>query len=242
MSEYRRASTHLPSDDSREVLLGRRPRVENPELAGRLSFISLAHVVDLSLSGIGLETREALVVDHPYNVHVDGPDLSLTGVAVWNRKLDGRRDEAGEEYPVFRSGLRFTDLPGRVRQIDLKRYLAQHSTGSLGFQLRDPRHRLDHDVPKVINTRYEFKVRSLGTNGMLVEMDAQPEAGICVRLELTLAGAELLLRGHVLRVSQARAGDHLLGYRVAIEFVEPSESQQQTLQAFVEGRPDSTRH
>ncbi len=174
-------------------------------MAAFVSFVTLAEVVDLSYDGIGLETSVALPLGARFKVHVEGPELALTGRTVWMTDGDFRGDERGERRTVYRSGLCFDTDPGQGRRQRIARYLYANaldtnSDPTRARQPRPPRYRLRGSTPRVVHTQLDLDIQLIGMGGLVGATTRALEPGTPVSIRLDAPSGPLLLLAHASEV------------------------------------------
>ena len=90
----------------------RGPRYAVEDVQGTLHFNTEARVLNVSLSGVALETSLPVRVGRTYTVtlrHDDEETVSLTGTVVWCHLRETRKNHLGESLPIYAAGLAFND-------------------------------------------------------------------------------------------------------------------------------------
>ena len=84
--------------------------IESADLHGTLQFAHPAIVLDLSRSGIAVESAERLVPGRIYPLQLEGQDgllVTTSARVVWCKFSGTAENEDGEAAPVYRAGLEF---------------------------------------------------------------------------------------------------------------------------------------
>lgn len=123
------------------------PRYATREI--QLEFPVRGQVVDVSETGIGLESPQKLIVGASFTFRVRNRSktLCLPGRVEWCRLTGTRTGEGGEVIPVFRSGVAIDDC--------LSRRAWQGALRQITLMLRERRERLRVPGPVVAPTPLE---------------------------------------------------------------------------------------
>jgi hypothetical protein len=204
------------------------------DLHGTLQFSHPATVIDLSRSGIAIESAERLVPSRVYPLQLEGRDgllITTSARVAWCRLFGTTVDAQGELAPLYRAGLEFqSELPepatrlfdqldrGAVSRIETS-LRAQYKAGDSGSTL-------------VLRDQATFEVKTLSRNGMAAEMRHAPRAGSMLEFVLPLE-QPLELRGRVVDVLPA--AEDPIAYLVGIEFVGVAASSQSLIDRYLQG-------
>jgi hypothetical protein len=215
-----------------DLPMNRAPRATCQNLDGRICFVTLANILNISLGGVGIETQDSLQVDHFYKIHIDGADLALESRAVWRRHAATRQDEAGEFVSIYRSGLQF-DHPSVWNQRDsLQHFLEIHTDAPIGVERAVPRFSMRSDTPRILQTNFRLDVQILSATGMVARCDSLPEANTPLNIVLTLPGEEVRVRARMVDVLEEWDGDQL-SRQVAFGFENTPEHSRNAIDQFV---------
>jgi len=217
----------------------RRHRVA--DLHGTLQFAHPATVIDLSRSGIAVESAERLVPGRIYPLQLEGRDgllITTSARVVWCKLTGTLENEDGDSAPVFRAGLEFQGvLPDAATRLFDR--LEQTSSAGVGSHLK-ARHKLS-DLASTLLRRDQatFVVRSLSRRGMGAEMEYSPRLGSMLDFVLPL-DEPVELRGRVADVSPAPEDPR--HFMVGIEFVNVPPLVQGQIDRYLDGlgRMDSS--
>jgi hypothetical protein len=188
------------------------------DLHGTLQFAHPAVVLDLSRSGIAVESAERLVPGRTYPLQLEGRDgllITTSARVVWCKLTGTSENEDGEAAPVYRAGLEFQgvlpEAAGRlfdqletstVEDVDTN-LLARYKLSDLASTL-------------LLRGQATFEVRTMSRNGMGAEMEYSPRVGSMLEFVLPL-DEPLELRGRVADVNPA--AENPTRFLVGIEFV-----------------------
>lgn len=213
----------------------RSPRYVVHDVRGWLTFRSEARVLNLSLTGMSVETLHPLEVGKAYTVrltHGGDLDLRLAGTAVRSRFRGTRKlpaAQGGESAPVYESGIRFDDALGD-KAATLHRLLGASAEVSLERRLTG---RFDLGLPESVRLRrdYQFEVVKISATGMLIDAELAPRVDTLFEIGVGLGGEELKCPCRVAFVApvEGRPGHHHLG----VEFRDLSPSGRRRLEEFI---------
>ena len=210
----------------------RSPRYAVHGVRGWLTLHSEARVLNLSLTGMSVETVHPLEVGKGYTIRLAHGDLDLRlgGTAVRSR-LRGTRKHGpgagGDAVPVYESGIRFDDALGDKAEL-LHRLLGAGTEVSLERRITG---RFELGLPESVRLRrdYQFEVLKISATGMLIETELAPRLDSVFEIGVALGGEELRSACRVAFVEPAAGGRHHLG----VEFRDVSAADRRRLEEFL---------
>jgi hypothetical protein len=204
------------------------------DLHGTLQFSHPASVVDLSRSGIAIESSERVIPGRLYPLQLEGRDgllITTSARVVWCKLTGTTEDATGDLAPLYRAGLEFQgELPGAAlrlfEQVDQR--LAPRVETSL---------RAQHKISEVGSTlllreQTTFEVKTISRRGMGAEMAYSPRVGSILEFVLPLE-EPTEMRGRVADVNPA--AEDPTAYLVGVEFIGLSPTAQGRIERYVEG-------
>lgn len=187
------------------------------DLQGTLQFAHPATVVDLSRSGIAVESAERLIPGRTYPLQLEGRDgllITTSARVVWC-KLAGTTENDGASALVYRAGLEFQGtLPEAATRLFDR--LERDSAGAVDLRLRASYRMSDLATTLLLRDQSTFEVRMLSRRGMAAELEYSPRIGSMLDFVLPL-DPPVELRGRVADVEPA--AENPRRYLVGIEFV-----------------------
>jgi hypothetical protein len=203
------------------------------DLHGTLQFAHPAVVLDLSRSGIAVESAERLVPGRTYPLQLEGRDgllITTSARVVWCKLVGTSENEDGEAAPVYRAGLEFQGvLPEAASRLfdELESSTAEDVDTNL-----QARYKLS-DLASTLLLRGQstFEVRTMSRSGMGAEMEYSPRIGSMLEFVLPL-DEPLELRGRVADVNPA--AESPTRFLVGIEFVSVSPLAQGRIDRYLE--------
>jgi hypothetical protein len=188
------------------------------DLHGTLQFAHPAVVLDLSRSGIAVESAERLVPGRTYPLQLEGRDgllITTSARVVWCKLTGTCENEDGEAAPVYRAGLEFQGvLPEAAGRLFDE--LEASTVEDVGINLRARYKLSDLASTLLLRGQSTFDVRTMSRNGMGAEMEYSPRVGSMLEFVLPL-DEPLELRGRVADVNPA--AENPTRFLVGIEFV-----------------------
>lgn len=210
------------------------PRYAVSGVRGWLTFQSEARILNLSLTGMSVETFHHLEVGKEYAVRLlhDEVELRLAGSVVRSRLLGTRRIEGGEALPIYESGIHFEDALGEKGKA-LERLLGASTEVSLERRITG---RFDLGLPESVRLRrdYQFEVLRVSATGMLVAAGLEPRLDSVLELSVEVGGEELTAACRIAFVEQAEDEDgEAERFHLGVEFRDLSAADRRRLEALI---------
>lgn len=103
-----------------------KPRYSVSGVTVRLGTFDRAHVVNIGLGGVAIETQKYLQVgkSYPMRFRSDLGPLRLTGTVVWSQLTRTVTLEGGEVAPVYRAGFEFAVMSS-AQTVELEEFIAE---------------------------------------------------------------------------------------------------------------------
>jgi PilZ domain len=212
----------------------RHPRHAVNDVKGTLHISTGAKVINMSVTGMAIETDTQMRVGRAYSVTLKhGADfvLKLQGTVVWCHLRGIRKTEAGDTRSVYHAGFRFEDILTEKAQ-ELARFLEATAIIALDTRISG-RFKLKLTEPVDIDTEYPFVVKTISASGLLLETETSPPEGTFFDMEIHLHGAVLQTKGrivHTREVSDPAAGRST---QVGVEFVDTAKEDRHAIEEFI---------
>ena len=210
----------------------RRYPVEN--VTGILHFNTDARVLNLSLTGIALETQLTVRVGRAYTITLmtgDERTVSLSATVKWCHLLEFRKTKLGESLPVYRAGLEFADtLTEKAAQ--LVRFLERFAIVTVGQRVTGRFH-LEYEQVAAMRTQYEFVVKNVSLHGLLLETELSPQLGAVFDIEVNLPAFTLRTPARVAHAKETRLVEKRTVTEVGMEYVDLATEDRERLGAFI---------
>lgn len=207
----------------------RSPRYVVHGVRGWLILQAEARILDLSLRGVSVETGHHLQVGKTYAIKLshEGRELRLSGVVLRSRFGTLRRE--GHSEPVYRVGIRFTDLSDE-QAAALRGLLGASAEVVIEGEVSG---RFELGLPESVRLHrdYQFDVRKISATGMLIEANLAPRLDSMVEVCVPLDGEELRAAARIAFIEPVGGAPdrHQLG----IEFRDLSPAARARLEGFI---------
>jgi len=203
------------------------------DLHGTLQFAHPAVVLDLSRSGIAVESAERLVPGRIYPLQLEGQDgllITTSARVVWCKFSGTVENEDGEAAPVYRAGLEFQGALPEAASLLFDR-LEESDAEDLDTNLQARYKLSDLASTLLLRGQSTFDVRTLSRSGMGAEMEYSPRVGSMLEFVLPL-DEPVELRGRVADVNPA--AENPTRFLVGIQFVSVSSLTQGQIDRYLE--------
>ncbi|MGH7337243.1 MAG: hypothetical protein ACREI7_06685 [Myxococcota bacterium] len=188
-----------------------------------------AKVLDIGLAVLAIETGTRLAPQHSLGMRMgsNGGELALSGYVVWCFFHGTAAAPSGEQQPVYRAGIEFSDVLTQ-RATDLLRFLEAHAVVTMETRLFG-RFRLEEAGPVSLHSTAPFQVTALQGDALEIECDLglEPAVGEAARVRLGTAEAVAATITELARPSQ---GD---SWRLLLTFDEPQPDLHERAKALV---------
>jgi hypothetical protein len=201
---------------------------------GSLAYRMDAKVLNMSLTGMAMETGAMLKVGANYRLQVafESEVLDLPADVKWCHLVRTETSSLGDVAPVYQAGIDFRSiLDEKARQV--LSFIEKHIIVDLDQRLFG-RFKINGEEAIELAESREFVVRRLSLSGMLIETGFSPQPEEVLDFEFYLHDEVIGLRGRVANVNQVRSGQDFLA-EVGVEFSGLDESQRRLLVSFIEG-------
>lgn len=220
---------------------GQRYTVDNVQ--GTLHFNTEARVLNVSLTGVALESSLPVRVGRSYSITLrydDEQKVSLAATVAWCHLQETRQNPSGESTPIYAAGLSFNDTLTEKAGL-LIRFLERSAVITVGQRVTG-RFRVSKNQLISLKTEYEFVVKNVSLRGLLLETDLSPEIGAVFEIEVVLPACTLQARARVVRVKEIRPAEKRVIAEVEMEYVDLPPDERARLSEFIASElrpPDS---
>jgi hypothetical protein len=221
--------TKTPPTDRR-----RNPRHAVGNVSGTLHISAGAKILNMSVTGMAVETSTQLRVGRSYSLtlrHADDFVLRLNGTVIWCHLRGIRKAGAGDTTSVYHAGFKFDD--GLAEKVDeLTRFLEATAVITLDTRISG-RFKLKLTEPVDLDTDFRFVVKTISASGVLIEADTPLPTGTVFTMEIHLQGAVLRTKGRVVHVREAAEGEPARSAQMGVEFVETAPTDRRAIEEFI---------
>ena len=202
-------------------------------LAGNVLYTSELEVLNLSIDGAAIETarRLELTRDYTFKIKYNDSFISLRGQVIWAILVSRVDKHTGTIIPVYRAGIRFTDILNEKASMLIK-FIEDNKIRKLENRLGGVRFKLSAKEQMKVDLTHEYRVKKISLSGMLVETEYPLEVESCHDIELFINSHGLAILGRVANIKEVIT-DGVNKYEIGIEFFEISEDNEQRLLEFL---------
>ena len=197
---------------------------------GEIQLSLAARVLDIGLAGLAIETGTRLSPQHSLGMRMNSPagELALSGYVVWCFFHGTAAAQSGEQQPVYRAGIEFSDVLTQ-KATDLLRFLEAHAVVTMETRLFG-RFRLEEAGPVSLHSTAPFKVSALRGDSLEIETDlgVEPAVGASVRVQLASGGD--LVAATIAELAHAANGE---SWRLLVSFDQPQPDLLESAKALV---------
>jgi hypothetical protein len=212
----------------------RSPRHQVENVQGTLHFNTEARILNMSLAGLALESPLPVRVGRTYAITLrrdDNETVQMPATVVWCHLREIRKNSLGESQPIYAAGLSFTDtLTDKAGQ--LIRFLERSAAVTVGQRVTG-RFRLSHEQSAVLQSAYEFEIKTISLHGLLLDTELAPQLGAIFDIEIYLPGCTIETRARVAYAKDARLPDRRTISELGMEFVDFSEEDRDRLADYI---------
>lgn len=224
----------MAATDGRIQERRRRPRHVVQNVEGTLHISADAKILNMSLTGLAVETDTQLRVGRTYSLtlrHGVDHSVRLSGTVVWCHLRSLRRSETGDTRPIYVAGVRFeqalTDRAAELaRMLEATAVVAVEKRVSGRFKVNVPE-------PVSVAAEYHFGVKTISALGLMVETEAALALGTVIDVELHVDGATLRAKGRIAHVREVRDPGAARVSHLGIEFVETTDADRKAIEQFI---------
>lgn len=218
----------------------RHARYQVSDVRGSLLFRTQVEVLNVSVSGLAIQTTERLQLGRTYTIRLagGGEEIDVTGTIRWCHLARSRPKPNGEPEPVYEAGLALHGVLSGKGQ-ELVGFLEQHVVLSPHQRLTG-RFESVTLAPADLEARYDFEVLKLSLSGMLVRTQLEPALDASYTIELGLGEGEGAVRvtGRIAYVQRDPAALNGPMTQLGLEFVDATEGTRSALSQFIANELD----
>jgi len=200
---------------------------------GSIHSLSDLNLTDISIGGMAIETAGRLDIDREYTFRVRDKDASinLKGCSVWSFLGQTEEKSTGSLIPIYRTGIKFTDLLDERANIVLN-FIEENKMSTSERRLRGIRFKVANSENIKICYPYKYNVRKISFSGMEMEALQPFTPGSRQDMELLLDNKVLNVRGRIIHCKEISSRNSVR-YKMGIEFVEISDKERELLRSFL---------
>ena len=212
----------------------RHKRYDTQDVHGKLAYNLDARVLNISLTGMAIETSTLLKVGEDYSLKIPRPEgpLKVQADVKWCHLVRTERTDSGDVVSVYQAGIDFRSiLDDKARQ--MLQFIEENVVVDLEKRLFGRFHLDDGDRSVDLDKDEEFRVRKISLSGMLIETELRPTPEAVYDIELRFNGSKIDTRVRIAHVREHKTGEGLA--EVGVEFQELADDARAELEHFIEG-------
>ena len=210
----------------------RHKRYAVSDLPGAFAFAAQAEVLNVSLSGMAIQTTTYLKVGNACTFRLgQGPTaIRLTGKIRWSR-LHSTVRRGDEVMPVYQAGIAFDDVLSDAGR-EVLRFL-EHRLVVEPERRVAGRFRLPAASPVDVEAEQGFVVKDVSFSGARIQTDVPLAPGSRFELEIRLDDAIFRTPARVIHVREVESAAGEPRYQAGLEFVDTDDEDRRLLHDFV---------
>ena len=206
----------------------RHRRYDVDGVEGTLVYSLDARILNMSLTGMAIETTTSLRMGSPYWLRVDDGEIQLRFKAnvMWCKLVRSERDANGDVRAIYHAGIDFREILDEHARTVLS-FLEKHIVLEVDRRING-RFRLASGDRAALTVRHSFDVRRLSLGGLLVETVWEPPIDSTVELEVQAGERRIEARARVRSVHPVPVGVNeppLFAVGLAFEGLSPEAEQ-----------------
>lgn len=212
----------------------RHRRYDVDDVQGSLVHELDARVLNMSLTGMAIETRTLLKVGGKYWLRLPNEDgtLRLPAHVKWCHLVRTETTKRGDVVPLYQAGIDFRSvLDEKARQV--LQFIESHIIVELDSRMFG-RFKIDPGGDVDLGEQQDFRVRRVSLSGMLIETPFLPRLDQVFAMEIRPNGTPFDVRGRVRHVERLKSGEQGVT-EVGVEFVNLDSESRRALEALIEG-------
>jgi len=203
-------------------------------ILGNVLYSSDLNVINISIDGVAIETKKRIEVnrEYPFKIKYKGLTLNIKGVVVWSVLSHSQKTESGEVIPVYRAGVKFTDVMSEKASALIK-FLEENVIASSDRRLRGVRCKITNSDEVKIDYPHRYSVREMSLSGMLIETEYPLAPDTRYTMELVIDENVFNIVGKVVSCIGVKA-ENDVRYIAGVEFVDMPEESKELLKTFID--------
>lgn len=202
---------------------------------GNMIFSSDINIVNISIDGAAIQTTKRLNLDREYNLKIKYRDtlLNLRGIVVWSVLSHTETKKGGEVVPVYKAGLRFTNVLNDQSQ-GLLRFIDENRTESIERRTIGVRFKIKKGEDALLDVPCDYHIKRMSLSGMLIETEHFLKIDSLHEMEMKVGDTLISVVGRIVNCVEVRT-DTAMQYDIGIEFIRMSDGDRIFLKEFLEG-------
>lgn len=220
------------SDYNKEKRRFKRYNVDS--IHGNMIFSSDVNIVNISIDGVAIETTKRLNLDKEYSLKVRFKDvmLNLKGLVVWSVLSHTVTKKTGEVLPVYKAGLRFTNVLND-KSSNLLKFIDENKIESIERRMVGVRFKVRNDNGAIIDYPYEYHIKKISLAGMLIETANLFVADSRHDMEIYINSRVLAIAGRIVNCVEHKT-NNVVRYDTGVEFMKISDEDRNYLKGYLD--------
>lgn len=200
---------------------------------GNVLFSSDMEILNMSMDGAAIETTKRLNINREYTFKFKYKNavLNLRGLVVWSMLTYRERKGSKEIIPVYRGGIRFTDILNEKTTL-LLNFIEENKIRTLEKRLSGVRFKIAAPENIELDYTYKYEVKRMSLSGMLIEIENPLDLNYRYDIELFINENVLKVEGRVANCTEIKSESGAV-YDIGIEFVKVSDNDKKLLKNFL---------
>lgn len=202
---------------------------------GNVLFPSDMEILNISMDGAAIETTKRLNINREYTFKFKYKNavLNLRGLVVWSILTYRERERKGskEIIPVYRGGIRFTDILNEKTNL-LLNFIEENKIRTLEKRLTGVRFKIAAPENIQLDYPYTYEVKRMSLSGMLIEIENPLDLNSRYDIELFINENVVKVEGRVANCTEIKSESGAV-YDIGIEFVKVSDNDKKLLKNFL---------
>ena len=193
-----------------------------------------AKVLNMSLIGMAVQSGTPMRVGRNYAITLTNNQHSqfrLLGTVVWCRLRALKKSEKGDTSPLYEAGFKFSDTLSDKAD-NLLQFMQESAVIALEQRVSG-RFKVNLDSPVSLDTACEFVIRSISTDGVLIETEVVPEPTELLEMVVVLEGTPLTLKGRIIHSREVGGDDERRFVQVGVAFADLAEDDRKVIESYV---------
>jgi hypothetical protein len=212
----------------------RSPRHAVREVRGTMHISSDAKVLNMSLIGMAVQSGTAMRVGRNYAITLTNNqkhEFRLQGTVVWCRLRALKKSERGDTSPLYEAGFKFSDTLSDKAD-NLLRFMQESAVIALEQRVSG-RFKVNLDRPVNLDTECDFVIRSISSDGVLIETEVVPEPTEMLEMEIVLDDKPLTLKGRIIHSREVEGSEARQFVQVGVEFAELGDADRKVIESYI---------
>ncbi len=200
---------------------------------GNVLFPSDMEILNISMDGAAIETTKRLDINREYTFKFKYKNavLNLRGLVVWSILTYREKKGSKEIIPVYRGGIRFTDILNEKTNLLLK-FIEENKIRTLEKRISGVRFKIAAPENIQLDYPYTYEVKKMSLSGMLIEIENPLDLNSHYDIELFINENVLKVESRVAHCTEIKSESGAV-YDIGIEFVKVSDNNKKLLKNFL---------